>query len=315
MASVLTEEESFHFQRALYRIMLCCGLYGMENTTLQPEDDVQPEQKDLFKEYVTDEIYEIYRVAVFLKYLGSVRLGEDCRTVSVLGTCMLPFSNEAWQIPSINQPIPRWLRWFSLVYGTSSYSSVLQKRHFFLRRLQIPHWSWHLWRFYHKAFGRSLVRQRRWDTPWFLRNYFGHYTWQGWLMYVYFSRKFEGLLNAELIPRFQVQHCRSNFQWNLSGESYRWVIIISSNILPTTNSWSVQAGMIWKQISLNTYKYILGRFFSIPQKASFGKRSSVLTAANLWIHYSMLDAVHIVTGGKMNGFVMIVCCHYGQIGR
>jgi len=93
MTSVLTEQESFRFQRALYRIMLCCGLYGMENTTLEPEDDVQPEQKDFFEEYVTNELYEISRVASFLKHLGSIRLREDRAILSVLDVCMLPFSN------------------------------------------------------------------------------------------------------------------------------------------------------------------------------------------------------------------------------
>lgn len=107
MASVLTEKESFRFQRALYRIMLCCRLYGMENTTFQPEDNVQPEQKDLFEEYITDELYEISRVAGFLKNLGSIRLREDRAIVSVLDVCMLPFSNAAWQITSINHTIPR----------------------------------------------------------------------------------------------------------------------------------------------------------------------------------------------------------------
>ena len=118
MASVLTEQESFRFERALYRIMLCCGLYGMENNTLQPEDDVQPEQKDLFKEYVTDELYEINRVAGFLRYLGFIRFHEDSGYSSIEYTCMLPFLNAVWQITLINHPIPRRLRWFSLVYGT-----------------------------------------------------------------------------------------------------------------------------------------------------------------------------------------------------
>ena len=84
--SRLTKRESFHFQRALYRIMLVSWLYGMGSI---PESDMQDEhypytfyevyqsrQTNFLMKYPSDDLFEINRIARILIYTATIAMGE-----------------------------------------------------------------------------------------------------------------------------------------------------------------------------------------------------------------------------------------------
>ena len=84
--SRLTKRESFHFQRALYRIMLISWLYGMGSI---PESDMQDEhypytfyevyqsrQTNFLMEYPSDDLFEINRIARVLIYTATIVMGK-----------------------------------------------------------------------------------------------------------------------------------------------------------------------------------------------------------------------------------------------
>jgi len=93
-ASRLTLVESFRFQRALYRIMLVCWLYGMDSI---PASDMQDEryphafykiyqarQTKFLRVFPIDDRYEINRVVAFLDYIASCVMMRDSDIVSTL---------------------------------------------------------------------------------------------------------------------------------------------------------------------------------------------------------------------------------------
>jgi len=73
--------ESFRFQRALYRIMLVCWLYGMDSIPASDMQDkhypyafceiYQARQTKFLAGFPTDELFEIDRVVRFLVYMAS----------------------------------------------------------------------------------------------------------------------------------------------------------------------------------------------------------------------------------------------------
>ena len=82
MNTRLTKQESFRFQRALYRLMLLCLLYGMgsisESEMIHGHyPSVYHKHKAFLKEYQTFELQELQRVVSFLKNLAFIRKPED----------------------------------------------------------------------------------------------------------------------------------------------------------------------------------------------------------------------------------------------
>ncbi|KAF8813460.1 hypothetical protein BYT27DRAFT_7180999 [Phlegmacium glaucopus] len=83
--SRLTKQESFRFQRALYRIMLVSWLYGMGST---PESDMQDEdypysfvyqsrQTRFLMKYPSDDLFEINRIAGVLICTARIAMEKD----------------------------------------------------------------------------------------------------------------------------------------------------------------------------------------------------------------------------------------------
>jgi hypothetical protein len=91
MNTRLTKQESFRFQRALYRLMLLCFLYGMgsisESDSIADPSVYQAKQKGFLEEHQTLELHELRRVAVFLDSLASIRIFEDTRDRGLMATC------------------------------------------------------------------------------------------------------------------------------------------------------------------------------------------------------------------------------------
>ena len=112
MTSVLTEQESFRFQRALYRVMLLCFVHGMGSIS---EEEMSEEgysyvhlekyqlgQKHFLEEYPTFELYEIQRVAFFVRYLASIRRFEDPLCIGMEDVCKWPV-NTSVKITTTNR--------------------------------------------------------------------------------------------------------------------------------------------------------------------------------------------------------------------